>query len=79
MSRSAFASRFLQLVGIPPIEYLANWRMTLAKSALATAEVPMSEIAEMAGFQSVSAFSTAFKRETGVSPTLYVRSLQAAT
>jgi AraC-like DNA-binding protein len=66
-------------VGIPPIEYLANWRMTLAKSALATAEVPMSEIAEMAGFQSVSAFSTAFKRETGVSPTLYVRSLQAAT
>jgi AraC-like DNA-binding protein len=78
MSRSAFASRFVQLVGVPPIEYLANWRMTLAKSALVSAEVPMADIAEMAGYQSVSAFSTAFKRDTGYSPTLYVRSLQEA-
>jgi AraC-like DNA-binding protein len=78
MSRSALASRFQQIVGVPPIEYLSNWRMTLAKSALASAEVPMTDIAEMAGYQSVSAFSTAFKRETGLSPTLYVRSLQGA-
>jgi AraC-like DNA-binding protein len=79
MSRSALASRFQQIVGVPPIEYLSNWRMTLAKSALASSEVPMTDIAEMAGYQSVSAFSTAFKRETGLSPTLYVRSLQEAT
>jgi AraC-like DNA-binding protein len=78
MSRSALASRFVQMVGVPPIEYLANWRMTLAKSALASSEVPMVDIAEMAGYQSVSAFSTAFKRQTGYSPTLYVRSLQEA-
>jgi hypothetical protein len=76
MSRSAFASCFVQIVGVPPIKYLANWRMTLAKSALASSDVPMADIAEMAGYQSVSAFSTAFKRETGYSPTLYVRSLQ---
>jgi AraC-like DNA-binding protein len=74
MSRSAFAARFLQIVGIPPIEYLANWRMTVAKDALASA-LPMSEVAEMAGFQSVSAFSTAFKRQTGYPPTVYLRSL----
>jgi AraC-like DNA-binding protein len=78
MSRSALASRFQQIVGVPPIEYLSNWRMTLAKSALASSEVPMTHIAEMAGYQSVSAFSTAFKRETGLSPTFYVRSLQEA-
>ncbi|MGC1422817.1 MAG: AraC family transcriptional regulator [Terracidiphilus sp.] len=78
MSRSAFASRFLQLVGVPPIEYLATWRIRLAKSALASSEVPMIDIAEMAGYQSVSAFSTAFKRVTGLSPTLYVQSLQEA-
>jgi AraC-like DNA-binding protein len=78
MSRSAFAARFLQLVGVPPIEYLSHWRMTLAKSALASADVPMAEIAEMAGYQSVSAFSTAFKRDTGYSPSVYVRSLQEA-
>jgi AraC-like DNA-binding protein len=79
MSRSALASRFTQIVGVPPIEYLANWRMTLAKSALASADAPMVKIAEMAGYQSVSAFSTAFKRETGYSPTLYIRSLQEST
>jgi AraC-like DNA-binding protein len=78
MSRSALASRFAQVVGVPPIEYLANWRMTLAKSALASSEVSMIDIAEIAGYQSVSAFSTAFKRETGLSPSLYVRSLQEA-
>ena len=78
MSRSAFASRFAQLVGVPPIEYLANWRMTLAKSALASADLPMAEIAEIAGYQSVSAFSTAFKRDTGYPPSLYARSLQEA-
>ena len=78
MSRSSLASRFAQIVGVPPIEYLANWRMTLAKSALASSGVPMAEIAEMAGYQSVSAFSTAFKRETGYAPTAYVRSLQNA-
>lgn len=52
--------------------------MTLAKSALASADMPMAEIAEMAGYQSVSAFSTAFKRETGYPPTLYVQSLRQA-
>ena len=76
MSRSAFAARFLQLVGVPPIEYLATWRMRLAKSALASSDVPMVDIAEIAGYQSVSAFSTAFKRETGLSPTSYLRSIQ---
>jgi AraC-like DNA-binding protein len=78
MSRSALAARFAEIVGVPPIEYLANWRMTLAKSALASSEAPLIDIAELAGYQSVSAFSTAFKRDTGLSPTLYVRSLQAA-
>jgi AraC-like DNA-binding protein len=68
----------LQLVGVPPIEYLSTWRMRLAKSALASSKASMIDIAELAGYQSVSAFSTAFKRETGLSPTLYVRSLREA-
>ena len=76
MSRAALASRFYQIVGVPPIEYLSKWRMSLAKSALASAQVPLTDIAEIAGYQSVSAFSAAFKRETGLSPTFYVRSLR---
>jgi len=75
MSRSAFAARFAQIMGTSPIDYLANWRMTLAKAALASSNAPMTEIAEIAGYQSVSAFSTGFKRATGLSPKVYLRSL----
>jgi AraC-like DNA-binding protein len=75
MSRSAFAARFTQILGMPPIDYLANWRITLAKAALASSNAPMVEIAETAGYQSVSAFSTGFKRATGFSPKFYARSL----
>ncbi len=75
MSRSAFAARFAYFIGVPPIDYLANWRMTLAKEALASSKMPMAEIAEIAGYQSVSAFSTGFKRATGFSPKFYAQSL----
>lgn len=73
MSRSSFAARFAKIVGCPPIDYLSNWRMTLAKAALISSQKPMSEIAELAGYQSVSAFSTAFSRAIGCSPTTYSR------
>ncbi len=75
MSRSSFAARFTETVGSPPIDYLLNWRINLAKAALISSKKPMSEIAELAGYQSVSAFSTAFSRTTGASPTAYIRTL----
>jgi AraC-like DNA-binding protein len=75
MSRSAFAARFTQMIGVSPIDYLAQWRITLAKDALAASTLPMAEIAELAGYQSVSAFSTGFKRATGLSPRVYTQSL----
>jgi AraC-like DNA-binding protein len=73
MSRSSFAARFTETVGAPPMDYLLSWRMNLAKAALTSSKKPMSEIAELAGYQSVSAFSTAFSRTTGASPTAYLR------
>ena len=73
MSRSSFAARFTESVGLPPFDYLLNWRINLAKAALTSSKKPMSEIAELAGYQSVSAFSTAFSRTTGASPTAYIR------
>jgi transcriptional regulator GlxA family with amidase domain len=76
MSRSALAERFTRTVGLPPMDYLARWRMTLARNALTSSGLSMNDIAEMAGYQSVSAFSTAFRRVNGVSPTAYVRDRQ---
>ncbi len=75
MSRSAFALRFVDIVGQTPIDYLASWRMTLARHALETRSKPLADIAELAGYQSVSAFSTAFRRHTGEAPTAYLRTL----
>ncbi|MHB8283509.1 MAG: cupin domain-containing protein [Caulobacteraceae bacterium] len=75
MSRSAFALRFVEVVGQTPIEYLSSWRMTVARQALETRSKPLSDIAELAGYQSVSAFSTAFRRLTGKAPTAYLQTL----
>lgn len=71
MSRAGFAARFTMIVGDSPIGYLSTWRMSLAKAALVSTTCPMIEVAKMAGYGSVSAFSTAFNRAAGMSPTVY--------
>ena len=68
LSRSALAERFTQLVGEPPIQYLMRWRLALAAQALRSGNEPIARVAEAAGYESVAAFSRAFKREFGVPP-----------
>lgn len=68
VSRSTLAARFRQAVGMGPIEYLHHWRMALAKDELRSGRRTVGEIAEGIGFQSSSAFSTAFSRTVGCSP-----------
>ena len=72
MSRSGFAARFGELVGLGPIEYLTRWRMMLAGRSLARGQ-PVGVVAHSLGYHSESAFSTAFKREIGLSPLRYAR------
>lgn len=73
MSRTAFAGRFKQLVGVPPRAYAIRWRMTLAKDALRTTDRPIRALAFELGYESESAFSMAFRREVGLSPRAYRR------
>ncbi|MFJ4681895.1 AraC family transcriptional regulator [Streptomyces sp. NPDC088789] len=68
MSRSAFAGAFTSMAGVPPLTYLHQWRMRLAERALLHEDTPVSELALSLGYASESAFSHAFKRETGVAP-----------
>jgi AraC-like DNA-binding protein len=68
MSRSAFAARFTDLVGEPPMHYLARWRMRLALVWLQEDGATVGELAFRLGYQSEAAFSRAFKRYVGVSP-----------
>ncbi len=67
-SRSAFAKRFTELIGEPPIQYLTGWRMQLAKTLLLRPGLSMSGVAEKVGYDSDSAFSRAFKRHIGEPP-----------
>jgi AraC-like DNA-binding protein len=73
MSRSSFALKFKETVGASPMEYLTRWRMLLAADKLANSGDPVSVIALSLGYESESAFSTAFKRVMGCSPGQYGR------
>jgi AraC-like DNA-binding protein len=73
MSRSSFALKFKETVGVPPLEYLTRWRMLLAGDRLVNSGDPVSVIALSLGYESESAFSTAFKRVMGCAPRHYGR------
>ncbi len=73
LSRSVLAERFAELVGIPPIQYLAKWRIQLAASLLRSSRASLAEIAESVGYGSEAALSRAFKRQVGVAPAHYRR------
>ncbi|HEY5935432.1 MAG TPA: AraC family transcriptional regulator [Kofleriaceae bacterium] len=73
MSRSAFAAHFQELVSETPMRYLARWRMQKAATALRSGEIAIASIATQAGYDSVAAFSKAFKRAVGVAPGAYRR------
>lgn len=67
-SRSVLAGRFTQLLGQPPMRYLAHWRLQLAARALTSSDQPLKRIAEQAGYETEPAFSRAFKRRFGLPP-----------
>ena len=73
LSRSVFSERFGQKVGVPPMQYLMDWRMALAKAMLQRDAPPLEAVAAAIGYQSASAFSTAFRREVGSPPSQFAR------
>jgi AraC-like DNA-binding protein len=79
MSRSAFAHRFRELVGEPPLQYLTRWRMQVAADALTQGGLSLPQIAERVGYQAEAAFSKAFKKVWGVAPGTYRRNRHPST
>ena len=73
MSRSTFALKFKETVGVSPMEYLTRWRMLLAGDRLVNSGDSISTIGLSLGYESESAFSQAFKRVMGSSPRQYSR------
>ncbi|MBC7767189.1 MAG: AraC family transcriptional regulator [Phycisphaerales bacterium] len=77
MSRSAFADRFTQLIGVPPMRYLTNWRMQLAAGKLRDGRQTIAQISFDVGYESEAAFARAFRREMGQPPAAWRRQMQA--
>lgn len=68
MSRSTFAERFKQLVGMTPMRYVTQWRMQEAVDLLQTTALSIAAIAERCGYTSEVAFRKAFRSVIGVPP-----------
>lgn len=73
LSRSAFYDRFVKLIGQPPMQYLAQWRMQVAANLLRASPAPVASIALDVGYDSEAAFARAFKRATGLPPAAWRR------
>ncbi|MBI3506985.1 MAG: AraC family transcriptional regulator [Proteobacteria bacterium] len=71
LSRSSLAERFQRYVGKPPMQYLTLWRMQIASSLLTDGRASIARVAAEIGYESEAAFSRAFKRALGTSPSLW--------
>lgn len=68
MSRSAFARRFIEVTGESPLNHLTRWRVALASERLSSTQQTVAEIARSLGYESASAFTKTFRRNTGRFP-----------
>jgi AraC-like DNA-binding protein len=75
LSRSVLAERFADLVGLPPMHYLAKWRMQIASELLSGGSTNIATVAAETGYGSEAAFSRAFKKMVGMPPSAWRRGL----
>ncbi len=73
LSRSALHERFAELIGVPPMQYLAQWRMQAAARLLLETRSTVASIAVDVGYESEAAFARAFKRTVGKPPAAWRR------
>lgn len=79
-SRTIFAERFRQLVGLTPMQYTKQWRIAQAEQLLARAGTSIDSIRRQLGFSSSFAFARAFRAQHGISPRAFrVSILKART
>ena len=73
LSRSALHERFVQVLGLPPMQYLANWRIQVGSQLLRESKDSVATIAFKVGYESEAAFSRAFRRLVGQPPATWRR------
>jgi len=71
MSRTAFTRRFTEAVGMSPMAYVRDLRLSAAARVLRETDASLSAIARQSGYANEFSFATAFRREYGISPGRY--------
>lgn len=74
VSRSVFSDRFTHVMGVPPMQYLGNWRLQVAARLLLRENMNIAQAASAVGYESEAAFNRAFKRRVGMPPGAWRRS-----
>jgi AraC-like DNA-binding protein len=70
-TRSHFSRSFAAAYGETPSAYLTRRRLERAKALLRDANLTVTEVCMVVGFESVGSFSSTFSRAVGVSPSAY--------
>jgi len=78
LSRTAFAGRFANFVDVPPMQYLARWRLQLASRILERPGASIAQAGAEVGYDSEPAFNRAFKKYVGVPPGVWRKRLKAS-
>ena len=73
LARSTLHERFAEMVGQPPMQYLANWRIQVGAGLLRDTTATVASVAQDVGYESEAAFSKAFKRLVGKPPASWRR------
>lgn len=68
MSRSNFSDAFAKAIGLTPMKYLTQWRMSEAQRLLQTTQLSVAQIAEKSGYESEAAFRKAYRNTLGEPP-----------
>lgn len=68
MSRPSFSRNFERALGQSPMQYLTDWRLTLAREYLLANELTLEQIAHRTGYSSPNAFAATFRRHVGLPP-----------
>ncbi|MGW5483066.1 helix-turn-helix transcriptional regulator [Streptomyces sp. NPDC004008] len=78
LSRAAFARVFREALGQAPMQYLTEWRMTIARDHLRADDLTLPQIADAVGYGSPFAFTAAFRRHHGEPPGIWRQRERAA-
>jgi AraC-like DNA-binding protein len=73
LSRSALHERFAEVIGQPPMQYLANWRIQVGAALLRNTSATVAAVAQDVGYESEASFTKAFKRLVGKPPAAWRR------